>query len=78
MKIYFAQDCKQFGPIEINELNPSILTPDTQVWYQGLSSWRKASSVEILNEYFEIQKSLQPIEPVHHKTKFSFSKFLRF
>lgn len=45
MKYYIARNGAPAGPYEVWQLRYEGVTPDTLVWYQGLSEWTKASDI---------------------------------
>lgn len=53
MKYYIIRNGEPFGPLEKHELLGQGLTPDSDVWHEGLPQWVKASTVPELNDLFE-------------------------
>jgi hypothetical protein len=49
-KFYLHENGEQSGPFSIEDLQSKNLLPDTHVWTEGMSEWRKASEVEELRE----------------------------
>lgn len=45
MKYYIAENGKQVGPIEFNELLNHGITVNTLVWHEGMTEWAPAGSV---------------------------------
>jgi len=53
MKKYFYSDGKNnHGPFTVEELKEKGITRETKVWFQELDEWKKAGTVEELNEIF--------------------------
>lgn len=46
MKYYIAVNDKHEGPYEVAQLKMMNISPDTFVWCEGMSEWKKASDVE--------------------------------
>ncbi len=62
MSQYFYSDGKdRFGPFSIEELKAKNITPDTLIWFEGLSDWTSARDLPELREL--IQLSSDPPEP---------------
>lgn len=50
MKKYFIiQNGQQVGPLSVDELKAANINGDTNVWYEGLGDWQKASSISELS-----------------------------
>jgi len=53
MKKYFYSDGQNnFGPFTIEELKEKGIQRETSVWFHELGEWKKAETVEELNELF--------------------------
>lgn len=53
MNHYFYSDGQsQFGPFSKEELQSNGITPETLVWYEGLTEWIKASESDELKDLF--------------------------
>ena len=59
--IYFAEGSEQRGPFTIEQLESFNLTPDTLVWYAGLSDWMKASEAPLTANMFPAPPVIPPI-----------------
>lgn len=59
---YMLKDNNQVGPLTYRTLIPNGMTPETEVWYDGLETWTPASEVECLRpilypmSYYETQE----------------------
>ena len=55
MKKYFYSDgTNNFGPFSIEELKAKEITRETMIWFQELDEWRKAGSIQELNDLFAL------------------------
>lgn len=55
MKKYFYSDgTNNFGPFTIKELKEKGITRETMIWYQELGEWKKASTIQELNDLFAL------------------------
>jgi len=55
MKKYFYSDgTNNFGPFSIEELKAKEITRETMIWFQELDEWRKAGSIQVLNDLFAL------------------------
>lgn len=52
MKYWAIINNQQVGPMPIDQLLQSGLTPETLVWHEGLTSWQKAITLPELAGYF--------------------------
>lgn len=50
MNYWIVKDGKKLGPMSLDELFESDITPDTLVWYAGLPTWTKAQHIAELAE----------------------------
>lgn len=48
---YYSINNKQIGPVSFEELRGKI-KPDTKIWFEGLSDWKKASEIPELNDLY--------------------------
>lgn len=53
MKIYIYKNGMTQGPYHRNELIDRGLTPETPVWYSGLSGWTRAGQAECARWLFD-------------------------
>lgn len=53
MQVYVIFDGQQHGPFEMDELRRMPVTPQTPVWYQGLSDWTAAGEASATRFLFE-------------------------
>lgn len=64
MKKYFYTDgYTNFGPFTLEELKYKNITPETNVWYEGMGDWRKASEVPELAALFSSNITSPPNPP---------------
>lgn len=49
---YYHDGHEQKGPFTIEELKNENIKPDTLIWFEGITEWRKASDVEVLKDLF--------------------------
>ena len=55
MKKYFYSDgTNNFGPFSIEELKEKEISRETMIWFQELGEWRKAGSIQELNDLFAL------------------------
>ncbi|MBR5551304.1 MAG: DUF4339 domain-containing protein [Muribaculaceae bacterium] len=52
MNYYIIENGLQIGPLTIEQLKFKNISPDTQVWCEGMSEWKKANEVDELKELF--------------------------
>ncbi len=52
MQYYFHRNNQQLGPYTVEQLREQKITPDTQVWREGMANWQPASSVIELTSLF--------------------------
>jgi hypothetical protein len=52
MQYYFIQNGQQMGPFTLEQLRAYSITPDTDVWCEGMTNWAKASTVPSLAPLF--------------------------
>ena len=52
---------QQQGPLELSQLNGSLITPDTMVWHEGMSNWQPARTLPELAHLF--RASAPPVPP---------------
>jgi hypothetical protein len=71
MKKYFYSDgTNNFGPYTIEELKEKGITRETSVWFHELGGWKKAGTVQELDEIFAFIPP--PIQQQHnYNQKFS-------
>jgi GYF domain 2 len=63
MKKYFLHDgINQDGPFDLEELKQKKITSETQIWFEGRSSWTSANNIEELKSIFYLTPP--PFEPV--------------
>lgn len=60
MQIYVFRNGERTGPYSVEQLALSDITPDTLVWYQGLSQWVAAGSVDALSHIFRNSQTPPP------------------
>jgi GYF domain 2/Interferon-induced transmembrane protein len=48
-KYFIIQNGQQVGPLTIDELKAANINGDTNVWFEGLGDWQKASTVSELS-----------------------------
>ena len=65
MNIYVFRNGKQEGPYSREQLKDLGLTPDTLVWYEGLSEWMPAQTADQVSWIFRPYEPapLEPEEP---------------
>lgn len=67
MNIYAMIDGQRVGPLQVNELQPLGIRPDTMVWYDGLDDWKPAGEAPATAWLFESpmprQQQRQPYRP---------------
>ncbi len=51
-KYYYNDGTTRFGPYTIEELKDLGVTPDTQIWYEGLADWTYAKNLVELDSLF--------------------------
>lgn len=56
---YFHDGSNQYGPFSIEELKQQKINPDTSIWNNKVTDWKKASQIEELSDIF--QKTPPPI-----------------
>ncbi len=49
---YLAVNGQQMGPLDVNQLISSGMTPNSMVWTEGMASWTKAADVPALAHLF--------------------------
>ena len=55
MKKYFYSDgTTNFGPFTIEELKEKGITRETMIWFQELGEWKKADTIQELNDLFAL------------------------
>lgn len=52
MQYYFIQNGQQMGPFTLEQLKAYRITPETDVWTEGMVSWTKAKNVASLAPLF--------------------------
>ena len=57
---YIVENNQQAGPFSVEQLAARGITPDTNVWTEGMSNWAPASQVSELQSLFATQSSYQP------------------
>ena len=61
MKKYFYSDgTNNFGPFTIEELKEKEITRETMIWFQELGEWKKADTIQELNNLFALIPPLVP------------------
>ncbi len=55
MEIYIIENGQQRGPFTLEQLRFIPITPDTEVWKEGMYNWVKASEVPELRELLDAQ-----------------------
>ncbi|TRW24712.1 DUF4339 domain-containing protein [Flavobacterium zepuense] len=61
MKQYYIYlDDQQVGPLTTDELQQHKITAETMIWFEGLTDWQKANTIEDLKSLF---KAIPP--PIH-------------
>lgn len=66
MKKFFLHDgTQQQGPFDIDDLKTKNLSRDSHIWYEGLSAWTTAGSVDELKSLFSATPPpiSQPVPP---------------
>lgn len=53
-KYFYSKNNEQIGPVTFEELKKADIKPNTLIWYEGLSNWEPAESLEDLKEIFEL------------------------
>lgn len=62
MKKYFYSDgTNNFGPFTIEELKEKGITRETMIWFQELGEWKKADTIQELNDLFALIPP--PVQP---------------
>ena len=56
MNIYIIENGQQRGPYTIDQLRYMRITPDTEVWMEGMYNWVKASDVPELKDILAAQE----------------------
>lgn len=54
IKYFYSKGMDNFGPFTIDELKEKGITRETMVWFQGLGEWKKADTVQELNDLFAL------------------------
>lgn len=80
---YLHENGEQLGPFTLEDLRSKNLRPDTHVWTEGMSEWRKASEIEELKAIINSvpppfqakQPSPKPTAPPQAEKKKPASKF---
>lgn len=62
MNIFIFRNGQQEGPYDVESIKKLNITPDTLVWYKGLSAWIKASQADATAAIFN-QIPPYPTEP---------------
>ena len=52
MKYYIIQNGQQMGPYTIEQLRIYHVTPETDVWTEGMANWAKAKDIPALAPLF--------------------------
>ena len=55
MEIYIIENGQQRGPFTLEQLRFMPITPDTEVWKEGMYNWVKASEVPELRDLLDAQ-----------------------
>lgn len=55
MNIWIHRDGRQLGPFPIDKFDELNITPDTPVWYEGLSGWIPAGESDVLRPLLQNQ-----------------------
>lgn len=55
MNIYIIENGQQRGPFTLDQLRYMPITPDTEVWMEGMYNWAKASTVPELRDLIDEQ-----------------------
>ena len=50
---YIDKDHVRKGPLPLDGLSPDEITPDTPVWCEDISKWKKAKDVEELSTFLK-------------------------
>ncbi len=59
---YYVKDSQRMGPYSYSQLEAEGITPDTLVWFEGLSSWQFAKDISELDEIFESRSTEPSVE----------------
>ena len=62
-KYFFANGNEQRGPYSLEELASFGLRPDTLVWHEGMSEWRRADLVPELVAQIQVAQRAAPSQP---------------
>ena len=57
---FYAEGDQQLGPFSFDELKTKNLSPDTLVWFEGMTDWTRAGDVQELAELFTASTSAPP------------------
>lgn len=53
-KYFYTDGTNNFGPFTLEELRLKNITRETNVWFQGMSTWAPAGNVPELNDLFKL------------------------
>ena len=53
-KYFYTDGTNNFGPFTLEELRLKNITRETNVWFQGMSTWEPAGNVPELNDLFKL------------------------
>lgn len=73
-KYYLHNGNNQDGPFDLTELKLKGITKDTQIWYEGLSSWKRAEEIPEVNEILTKMPPPFPKSEVNSNTEFKPAK----
>lgn len=59
-QFFYAHNHQQYGPCTLQELQTKNITPETLVWYDGLTDWTPAGKLAVLKDMFS---STPPVIP---------------
>lgn len=69
-KYFYSNGTNHFGPFTIEELKEKRITRETMIWYQELAEWKRASTIQELNDLFAlIPPPIQPQNNLSQQTQ---------
>jgi len=69
-KFFYVSNEEKVGPLTFDELKEAKINEDTLIWFDGLTDWERAGSLEELREIFEL--SPPPLEFEEENSSVSF------
>ena len=57
---YYSDGLNKLGPFTLEELRLKALSPDSKIWYDGMTDWKRADQIDELKSLFSSGLSSAP------------------